>query len=236
MCGCGKNLTHVQTGLLFKDSRSVFMADRTAELGLIGAELEKAKRIAQPAKIEISRHAFKEWAIVCDSIERGETSLLFRKGGIAEGRSGFHFKFSRFFLFPTFFHEQIERTRLERKTVLEPNSSSVAIKLFLEVEFSRWVGDLTLLADLDRFHVLKPSVLSERFHYDDRNGLYVAFMRAHRISPTWEFPNQRSYGGCRSWVELPEPPSDLKTAAILSNVEQDRRRSIVVAALEEARS
>jgi len=186
------------------------------------------------AKIEISRHAFKEWAIVCDSIERGETSLIFRKGGIAEGRDGFHFKFSHFFLFPTFFHEQIERTRLGKERALEPNPSSVAIKLFLEVEFSRWVEDLALLGDLDQFHVLKPSVLSERFHYDDRNGLYVAFVRAHRISPTWEFPNQRSYGGCRSWVELPEQPSDLQTAPILSAIEQDRRRSIVVTALGKA--
>ena len=186
------------------------------------------------AKIEISRHAFKEWAIVCDSIERGETSLIFRKGGIAEGRDGFHFKFSHFFLFPTFFHEQIERTRLGKERALEPNPSSVAIKLFLEVEFSRWVEDLALIGDLDQFHVLKPSVLSERFHYDDRNGLYVAFVRARRISPTWEFPNQRSYGGCRSWVELPEQPSDLQTAPILSAIEQDRRRSIVVAALGKA--
>jgi hypothetical protein len=208
------------------------MADRKAELGLPGAGLEKTNPIGQCEKIEISRHAFKEWAIVCDSIERGETSLIFRKGGIAEGRSGFHFKFSRFFLFPTFFHGQIERTRLGNERAAEPNPSSVVIDLFLEVEFSRWVGDLAVLADLDQFHVLKPAVLSERFHYDDRAGLYVAFFRAHRISPAWEFRNQRSYGGCRSWVELPKPPPDLRMDPILSAVEQNRRRSIVLAALQ----
>ena len=202
-----------------------------AEPSLSEADLEKAKSIAQPTRIEISRHAFKEWAIVCDSIQRGETSLIFRKGGIAEGRGGFHFKFAQFFLFPTFFHEQIEKTRLANERALEAHASLVAINLFLEVEFSRWVGDLALLSDLDQFHVLKPSVLSERFHYDNRNGLYVAFVRAHRISPAWEFPNQRSYGGCRSWVELPEPPSDLQMAPVLSSVEQDRRRSIVLTAL-----
>jgi hypothetical protein len=195
-------------------------------------KLERTNPTTQPTKIEISRHAFKEWAIVCASIERGETSLIFRKGGIAEGRSGFHFKFSQFFLFPTFFHEQIERTRLGRERALEPNPSSVTIKLFLEVEFSCWVEDLALLADLDQFHVLKSSVLSERFHYDGRNGLYVAFVRAHRVAPAWELPNQRSYGGCRSWLELPEPPSDQQTAPILPAVEQDRRRSIVLAALQ----
>src|SRR5262245_15839996 len=172
---------------------TIYMSDGTA--GLSGADLEAANPIARPANSEIPRHAFKEWAIVCDSIGRGETSLIFRKGGIAEGRGGFHFKFAQFFLFPTFFHEQIEKTRLGNERALEPNPSSIAINLFLEVEFSCWVSDLALLADLDQLHVLKPSVLSERFHYDDRNGLYVAFVRAHGISPTWEFPNQRSYGG-----------------------------------------
>jgi hypothetical protein len=89
-----------------------------------------------------------------------------------------------------------------------------------------------LLANLDQFHVLKSSVLSERFHYDDRKGLHVAFFRAHLISPTWEFPFRRSYGGCRSWVELPEPPIDLRMAPVLSSSEQGRRRSIVQACID----
>jgi len=193
--------------------------------------MNRSKVLLFKDSFEISGHAFKEWAIVCDSIQRGETSLIFRKGGIAEGRAGFHFKFAQFFLFPTFFHEQIEKTRLGSERAVEAHAGLVAINLFLEVEFSRWVGDLALLSDLDQFHVLKPSVLSERFHYDDRNGLYVAFVRGYRISPAWKFPNQRSYGGCRSWVELPEPPSDLQMAPVLSSVEQDRRRSIVLTAL-----
>src|SRR6478752_1960017 len=80
--------------------------------------------------------AFKEWAIVCASIERGETSLIFRKGGIAEGRKGFQFKHRRFFLFPTYFHEQIERTRLSRERDLTPEKNELSISVFVEVEFS----------------------------------------------------------------------------------------------------
>src|ERR1700731_2548094 len=74
--------------------------------------------------------AFKEWAIVCASIERGETSLIFRKGGIAEGRKGFQFKYRHFFLFPTYFHEQIERTRLSRERDMKARSEGVAISVF----------------------------------------------------------------------------------------------------------
>jgi hypothetical protein len=170
--------------------------------------------------------AFKEWAIVCASIERGETSLIFRKGGIAEGRNGFEFKHRRFFLFPTFFHEQIERTRLTCDRDLAPRTDCVAISVFVEVEFASLVRDLRLVHSLDSLHVLQPSVLEERFHYDDHDGLYVAFLRAFRISPVWEFPFRPSFGGCRSWIKLPAPSSGLNMAPVLGDEEQARRRSV----------
>ena len=197
-----------------------------ADLGRIGP-------VTSSGVIDVSRHAFKEWAIVCDSIAGGETSLIFRKGGIAEGREGFHFKYQRFFLFPTYFHEQIERTRLGSDRMLELAPDSVIVTLFLEVEFCRWVENLDWLADLEQFHILKSSVLRERFCYEDRKGLYVAFVRAYRLSPAWKFAFQRSYGGCRSWVQLPEPRQDLQITPILGSAEQSRRRSVVLAALDK---
>ena len=195
------------------------------------ADLGRIEPVVLSGGIDGSRHAFKEWAIVCDSIARGETSLIFRKGGVAEGRDGFHFKYRRFFLFPTYFHEQIERTRLGSDRTLEPAPDSVIVTLFLGVEFSRWVEDLDWLAELEKFHILKSSVLRERFCYEDRKGLYVAFVRAYRLSPAWKFAFQRSYGGCRSWIELPEPPIDLQITPILDSTEQSRRRSIALLAL-----
>ncbi|MFL6569175.1 MAG: DUF1802 family protein, partial [Chthoniobacterales bacterium] len=32
---------------------------------------------------------FKEWALVCEALGRGEQRIIIRKGGIAEGRDGF---------------------------------------------------------------------------------------------------------------------------------------------------
>src|SRR5271166_4708184 len=96
--------------------------------------------------------AFKEWAIVCDSIARGETSLIFRKGGIAEGRDGFHFKHQRFFLFPTYFHGQIERTRLSPERDMKPQIDPVISSVFVHVEFTTLVQDLALLKSLEPLH------------------------------------------------------------------------------------
>jgi hypothetical protein len=175
---------------------------------------------------------FKEWAIVCDSIARGETSLIFRKGGIAEGRDGFEFKNQSFFLFPTYFHGQIERTRLSAERDVKPQQDPVTISVFVQVEFKTLIRDLTLLRSLEPLHVLQTSVLEERFHYDDREGLHLAFVRAYRISPVWEFPFRPSYGGCRSWVTLPQPPLGLRMDSVLPDQEQSRRLSLVTRTFE----
>jgi len=177
--------------------------------------------------------AFKEWAIVCDSIQRGETSLIFRKGGIAEGKKGFQFKHQRFYLFPTYFHEQIERTRLSPERDVTPRKDCVAISVFVEVEFAKLMRNLNALSALEAFHVLEPSVLEERFHYDKQDGLHVALVRSFRISPVWELPFHPSYGGCRSWITLPDPPLDLRMEPVLTDEEQDRRRFLINAALPE---
>ena len=173
--------------------------------------------------------AFKEWALVCASIGRGETSVIIRKGGIAEGSQGFQFKHSRFFLFPTYFHEQIERTRLSRERDLSPENGKVTISLFVEIEFATLLSDLNEIEALDQLHVLQSAVLEERFHYDQQDGLHVAFLQAFRISPAWELPFHPSYGGCRSWITLPDPPSGLRKEPVLTGEEQERRRALCLA-------
>jgi hypothetical protein len=176
--------------------------------------------------------AFKEWAIVCASIERGETSLIFRKGGIAEGRKGFQFRYRSFFLFPTYFHEQIGRTRLGRERDVTPRGDCVVISVFVEVESTVLLGDLKSIHTLETLHILQPTVLEERFHYDREEGLHVAFLRAFRISPVWELPLHPSYRGCRSWVTLHDAPFDLKKEPVLADEEQHRRRSLYLSRIQ----
>jgi hypothetical protein len=198
--------------------------------GLI-AESNLYPEKADQEKREKGSPAFKEWAIVCASIGRGETSIIFRKGGIAEGSEGFQFKHARFFLFPTYFHEQIERTRLSQEHDVSPGSGEVKISLFVEIEFAEWLRDLDGIQALDQLHVLRSTVLEERFHYDQPEGLHVAFLRAFRISPDWELPFHRSYGGCRSWINLPDPPSILRKEPILTDEEHERRRALCLAVI-----
>jgi hypothetical protein len=176
--------------------------------------------------------AFKEWALVCASMLRGETSLIFRKGGIAEGREGFRFRYDRFFVFPTFFHEQADRLRIE-VPLPDPEPDVVRFSAYIEVEFTRWIDNLALLEALADLHILKPEVLEQRFAYDDPKGLHVAMIRVFRITPELSLPFQKSFGGCRSWIELPESPAELQFTPVIGDSEHATRRERVIAAIGE---
>ncbi|MBV9998802.1 MAG: DUF1802 family protein [Verrucomicrobia bacterium] len=170
---------------------------------------------------------FKEWALVCRSMLAGETSVIFRKGGIAEGRQGFRFKHDQFFLFPTFFHEQLQCVRVDDTVSLEAQPASVTIQAWVSVEFTVWVEDLTRVEPLRPLHILTGQVLQQRADYSEPKGLHLAFVRAYRLPEPWVFPYQRSFGGCRSWVNLPDLPAALPAMAVLSDAEQARRRDLV---------
>ena len=165
--------------------------------------------------------AFKEWALVCDALGRGDQSVIIRKGGIAEGREGFRFKHEAFFLFPTFFHEQPGLTRHpEPARLLEqeqggigPNGEGrevITIRYFARVEWTRWVDDWARLRALLPFHIWQDGVIRERFEYGEPNGVHVAVLRVYRIAEPWSIAQSPRYGGCRSWLQLPEPPPGLR--------------------------
>ena len=159
---------------------------------------------------------FKEWALVCEALGTGRQSIILRKGGIAEGRQGFLFQHREFFLFPTFFHEQLERVRFPTAILPEPLPNEIEIRYFVKVSETRVLTDWEEVRALEPLHVLKEDVVRERFDYDDAPGVHVAFVQVFQLEPVWRFPDSKEYGGCRSWVELPEPPAGLQLHPIFA--------------------
>jgi hypothetical protein len=152
--------------------------------------------------------AFKEWTLVCGALGRGEQSVIVRKGGIAEGRDGFRFKHDEFFLFPTLFHEQVAKTKLPADTPLPARTAGIIeIELSARVEWTTLLTDWDTVSKLAPFHIWRDDEIAARFRYDDVPGVNVAFVRVFKLSQPWTFPDAPAYGGCRSWVELPEPPA-----------------------------
>ncbi len=165
---------------------------------------------------------FKDWALICAALGQGRQSIILRKGGIAEGRDGFRFKHEAFFLFPTQYHQQAERVRPDALAALGPGErpaeETVEIRYFFVLDWAVWVDDWATLARLEPLHVWREDVVRERFDYDEQRGLQCAFGRVYRLTPPWTFADRPSYGGCRSWLTLPEFPSaDITLAPVIDD-------------------
>ena len=74
--------------------------------------------------------------------------------------------------------------------------------------------------------------MRERFDYADAPGLHLAFLRIFYCDPSWGFPDEPKYGGCRSWVTIPEPSEGMKLIPALTEQEHLRRSAALNAALE----
>jgi hypothetical protein len=184
---------------------------------------------ASAAKLSLSdmNMAFKEWAVVCEALGAGRQSLIIRKGGIAEGKSGFSFRHDEFFLFPTWVHEQLEKTTLPADTEVPPEpADELEIRYAATIEWSRLLTDWDAVQRLREFHILQDSVVEERFRYDESPGVFVAFVRTYRLDPPLRLRNEKKYGGCRSWLELP-PVEDSALVSVISDEEHARRRTLL---------
>ena len=164
---------------------------------------------------------FKEWAIVCEALGRGEQSVLVRKGGIAEGREGFGFRHSEFFLFPTFFHEQVEKVRSAGAEIPKARTGKIEIRYFAKLVAQREITDWPMAAALEPFHILQEAVVRERFDYK-QSALHVALVRVFRLAPSWILADMPAYAGCRSWVKLPQCPAETRFDPVLDDREQER--------------
>jgi hypothetical protein len=173
------------------------------------------------------RAAFKEWAVICEALGTGLQSVILRKGGIAEGKAGFAFRHNEFFLFPTWFHEQLGKTTLPPETVVpdEPGEE-LEVRYTATIEWSGTLTDWKQVERLRAFHVLRENVLQERYLYTESEGLHVAFVRVYRLDPPVRLRNEKKFGGCRSWIELPEI-EDRVLVSVISDEEHQQRKKLL---------
>ena len=162
---------------------------------------------------------FKEWAVVCEALGKGRQSIILRKGGIAEGRAGFSFQHREFYLFPTWFHEQPDKVRASGLAIPESNPAEIEIRYLARLEHASVITSWSTAEALAPLHILKPEVVRERFDYDQAPGIHVGFVRVFRLAMPWALANEQSFGGCRSWVPLPDPPAELRLEPVLSETE-----------------
>lgn len=163
--------------------------------------------------------AFKEWQVVCDALASGRQSILLRKGGIHEGRQGFSFAHESFFLFPTRFHALADQVREGGVKVMPEWQPGDLIRIthHAEAAWAVTLEDREKVTALEPFHIYSEQTVRDRFDWEGKGmasgSIHLALVRVRKLAAPWEFSYEAKYGGCRSWVNLPEPPTGSRESA-----------------------
>ncbi len=158
----------------------------------------------------MTQWALKEWAVVCEALDRGMQIVLLRKGGIDEVRGEFTVEHPEFFLYPTWEHQRAEHLQPRFREALagafrEPPDRRVPIRDFARVEKVLKVSDLAKLQALKARYVWTPEHVARRHAYKPSMPMFVLLLRVHRLPEAKSVAETPRYAGCKSWVDLDEP-------------------------------
>jgi hypothetical protein len=148
--------------------------------------------------------ALKEWDAQVRALETGWTALIVRKGGIIERHGDFEVEHARFWLYPTFLHQNPGELRPEFSGLLraDPQPGRIEIRAFAHALRVWKLADPGLVRSLEPHQCLTASALERRFKYRDKPWVHALLLRVHVLEePVW-LEETSGYAGCVSWVPL----------------------------------
>ena len=157
----------------------------------------------------------KDWEAVCRALASGRQTLLLRKGGIHETAGVFELEQSRFILFPTWLHQNIEWIKPDDRADAQTFASepdTVTLSTWAQVAEIVRVRSRAAIDALADEHIYLPPLIDMRFNYRPDKPLYVLIIRAYQLATPITIQNMPAYSGCRSWVPL-ENPIDLQNSS-----------------------
>jgi hypothetical protein len=152
-------------------------------------------------------HTLKEWAVAVEALERGETALVVRKGGIRE--KAFAVPKTRFLFFKGYEHQNPDQLKplyhdLLRSIPDRRDDEPVIFTSFAEVYGAYEVSEAEELEALDAHHVWTHEYAESRLKWRPKKPLTVLVLRTYLLQEPVELEYRESYGGCKSWIELEE--------------------------------
>ena len=152
-------------------------------------------------------NGLKEWATVVKALEYGKQTVILRKGGILETASGFNVESKKFFLFPTWEHQEPKHVKPEYHNFLEevlndkPDEGFNKITSLAEVLYEKDVTSVETVDRLSEFHVWSDMYIEERRNWNPEKPFKAIFLKTSKI-PEIKLPLNSSFQGCKSWVEI----------------------------------
>jgi hypothetical protein len=164
--------------------------------------------------------SLKEWSSVIEALGRGDQVVLIRKGGIADPKFGVEAE--RFYLYPTFFHQQ------------QSEPDEVTITHWCEVVRSWRVNDLESLYRLESLVVMSRETLETRYRFRPDQALHVIGVRTFALPHPHSIRVKREYLGCKSWVSIDDEIETDGSLPALTETELETRLNRVQALLASA--
>jgi hypothetical protein len=155
-------------------------------------------------------HTLKEWAVTVRALERGDTALVVRKGGIRE--KAFAVPKTRFLLLPGYEHQRPELIKPEFRHIMDEipdltDDGPLRFSSFAEVEGAFEISEARDLEALNDHHMWTHEYAESRFKWRPKKPLTVLVLRTYVLPETVELPYREGYGGCKSWIELEDSVS-----------------------------
>ena len=149
----------------------------------------------------------KEWATVVKALEQGKQTVILRKGGILETASGFNIESKKFFLFPTWEHQETKHVKPEFHNFLtdvlnkKPDEGFNKITQYAEILFEKDIESPDIINELSSFHVWSDSYIEERRNWKPEKPMKAVFLKIMKV-PEFDLPLKSEFSGCKSWIEL----------------------------------
>lgn len=154
--------------------------------------------------------ALKEWAATCLALERGEQVILLRKGGLRDEEGIFRLESSRFWLLPTYLHQDLRLVKPEFQPLLQQAGpqDGEGDRFFLISLWAEVARTWTLQPDRSHLlqqvaHIWSEAYLELRRSFRPEEPIVCAALRVHRLPAPHHVKVLPQYLGCRSWVDVP---------------------------------
>ena len=175
--------------------------------------------------------ALKEWATVVKALEKGDQTVLLRKGGILDVASGFQIESKEFFLYPTWEHQEHHHIKPQFHKYLEevknspPKKETNRITSYSKVLAQADISSKETIFKLSSFHVWSDSYIQERINWKPEKPMKAIFLETFKF-PEKTITLEPEFQGCKSWInineEIPKTETVLDSNKIQSKLNKFR--------------
>ena len=178
-------------------------------------------------------HALKEWAVAVDALARGKTIMLLRKGGIREVQPNFQVQHPQVWLYPTYEHQKPHLLKPEyaaQVTTVESgwHPETIKIQSCAQITQVLSVKSLDILEALQSYYIWNQQMVRDRLSWKGNQPLSLLLLRVYNLPQALTIKYDRSYGGCKSWIDLVEPIPLLDLKPILDNYTYQNRATEII--------